>query len=450
MATDQQTVRIATRTSRLALWQAETVKALLERSGHACELVLIESTGDMHLTQPIYAMGISGVFTKQLDIALLDGTADIAVHSLKDVPTQMAQGLTLTATLERGAYQDIAIIKDKKILNPDHGPAVIATSSLRRRAQWLAKYPAHTTAPIRGNVQTRLRKFEENKDVSGVIFAKAGLERLDLLPSYAAAKAPFGGLGAAIVLDWMIPAPAQGIVGIVCRDNDEATKQKCAEINNQDAFIAGYIERQFLRTLLGGCSVPISALAVTDGDKIKFIGAIHSFDGKRYFIGFSVPHFIPYSLDSKWKLQSSAAIAHQYKQYLLTAGYVFGRDASIVKFRPSFLMTSQTGLVSNIPDFDFNAGLLFIDRIWLIGGVTTGSEANSILNPDQSLKKFNLEGVIIMVQAKITPQLSVGYGYHYSISPLKAYETGTHEIMVGYQFWYDKKRFVTPRYVKYF
>ena len=172
--------------------------------------------------------------------------------------------------------------------------------------------------------------------------------------------------------------------------------------------------------------------------------------GKRYFIGFSVPHFIPYSLDSKWKLQSSAAIAHQYKQYLLTAGYVFGRDASIVKFRPSFLMTSQTGLVSNIPDFDFNAGLLFIDRIWLIGGVTTGSEANSILNPDQSLKKFNLEGVIIMVQAKITPQLSVGYGYHYSISPLKAYETGTHEIMVGYQFWYDKKRFVTPRYVKYF
>ena len=117
-----------------------------------------------------------------------------------------------------------------------------------------------------------------------MIFAKAGLERLDLLPSYAAAKAPFGGLGAAIVLDWMIPAPAQGIVGIVCRDNDEATKQKCAEINNQDAFIAGYIERQFLRTLLGGCSVPISALAVTDGDKIKFKGAIHSFDGNRYFI----------------------------------------------------------------------------------------------------------------------------------------------------------------------
>jgi hydroxymethylbilane synthase len=272
MKTNQQTLRIATRTSKLALWQAETVKDHLERSGHTCSLVLIESTGDMHLTQPIYAMGISGVFTKQLDIALLDGTADIAVHSLKDVPTQMAQGLTLATTLERGPYQDIAIIKDEKILDLNSGPAVIATSSLRRRAQWLAKYPNHTTAPIRGNVQTRLRKFEENKELSAVIFAKAGLERLGLLPADA------------VVLDWMIPAPAQGIIGIVCRENDEATKEKCAAINHQDSFIAGHIERQFLRALLGGCSVPISALAVMEGDKIKFKGAMHSFDGSRYFI----------------------------------------------------------------------------------------------------------------------------------------------------------------------
>ena len=174
--------------------------------------------------------------------------------------------------------------------------------------------------------------------------------------------------------------------------------------------------------------------------------------GKRYFIGFSVPHLVPYSLNHQGKLETSSAVAHQYNQYLVTAGYVFGKEASIVKVRPSFLMTNQTGLISNIPDFDFNLGLLFIDRIWLIGGVTTGSEANNILHPDSTskLRKFGLEGAIIMIQAKITPQLSVGYGYHYSISPLRAYETGTHEIMVGYQFWYDKKRFVTPRYVKYF
>ena len=272
MATNQQTIRIATRTSKLALWQAETVKDHLEKLGHPCELVLIESTGDMQLTQPIYAMGISGVFTKQLDTALLGGIADIAVHSLKDVPTQMAQGLVLAATLERGAYQDIAIIKDKKILDRNNEHAVIATSSLRRRAQWLAKYPAHTTAPIRGNVQTRLRKFAENDEMAGVIFAKAGLERLGLLPADA------------IVLDWMIPAPAQGIVGIVCRNDDTAILEKCELINHQDSFTVGHIEREFLRTLMGGCSVPISALAVTEGERIKFKGAMHSFDGSRFHI----------------------------------------------------------------------------------------------------------------------------------------------------------------------
>ena len=272
MATNQQTIRIATRTSKLALWQAETVKHDLEKLGHPCELVLIESTGDMQLTQPIYAMGISGVFTKQLDTALLGGIADIAVHSLKDVPTQMAQGLVLAATLERGAYQDIAIIKDKKILGRKNEHAVIATSSLRRRAQWLAKNPAHTTAPIRGNVQTRLRKFAENDEMAGVIFAKAGLERLDLLPADA------------IVLDWMIPAPAQGIVGIVCRNDDTSILEKCELINHQNSFTVGHIERQFLRTLMGGCSVPISALAVIEGERIKFKGAMHSFDGSIFYI----------------------------------------------------------------------------------------------------------------------------------------------------------------------
>jgi type IX secretion system PorP/SprF family membrane protein len=197
-------------------------------------------------------------------------------------------------------------------------------------------------------------------------------------------------------------------------------------------------------------SVFDQAFSVNQNLWLPNIGAgIYAY-GKRYFIGFSVPHILPYSLSHQWKLETSSALSHQYNQYLVTAGYVFGKDASIVKFRPSVLVTNQSGLISNIPDFDFNAGLLFIDRIWLIGGVTTGSEANNILNPLSNLKTFSVEGVIIMVQAKITPQLSVGYGYHYSISPLRAYETGTHEIMAGYQFGYNKKRFVTPRYVKYF
>ena len=180
-------------------------------------------------------------------------------------------------------------------------------------------------------------------------------------------------------------------------------------------------------------------------------GGIYAY-GKRYYVGFSVPHLLPFSLSHKWKLETSDALAHQYNQYMLTGGYVFGKDASIVKFRPSVLITYQTGLISDIPNFDFNAGLLFIDRIWLIGGVTTGSEANNIVNPvpNADMKKFGVEGVIIMLQAKLTRQLSAGYGYHYSVSPIRTYETGTHEFMLAYQFWYDKNRFVTPRYVKYF
>src|ERR1043165_484915 len=206
---NKNTVRIATRSSPLALWQANSVKHKLEAIGINCELVLIESTGDQQQTQPLYAMGISGIFTKQLDTALLNNQADIAVHSLKDVPTLLAENLFLAAVLERGAHEDVALVKNESILHKAGQPAVIATSSLRRSAQWLAKYPNHKTVPIRGNVQTRLRKFEEANDIDAIIFAKAGLERLGLLPAYAQ------------VLDWMLPAPAQGTIGIVCRKDDK-------------------------------------------------------------------------------------------------------------------------------------------------------------------------------------------------------------------------------------
>lgn len=254
----------------MALWQAEEVGRSLDARGIRSVIVPIESTGDLQLTQPIYAMGVSGVFTKQLDIALLEGKADIAVHSLKDVPTQIAQGLKLISVLKRGAHQDVALIKNNKVLNPDQ-PATIATSSLRRRAQWLSRYPSHTTTPIRGNVQTRLKKFAEDEQMSGVIFAKAGLERLGLLTEDA------------IVLDWMIPAPAQGIVGIVCREDDTTSSDICASINHEESFMAGYAERQFLSTLMGGCSVPISAYATVSAGQIGFTGAIHSFEGDRYY-----------------------------------------------------------------------------------------------------------------------------------------------------------------------
>jgi hydroxymethylbilane synthase len=262
-------IKIATRSSPLALWQANAVKQQLEAKGNVCELVLIESTGDMQLTQPIYQMGITGVFTKQLDIALINNQADIAVHSLKDVPTQLAGNTFLAAVLERGAHEDIVIVKNKALLADYGATAIIATSSLRRRAQWLARYKKHTQVPIRGNVQTRLRKFAE-ENIDAVIFAKAGLERLDLLTDNC------------ITLDWMLPAPAQGIIGIVCRDDDHAMKETCAAVNHRESFIAGHVEREFLRNLHGGCSVPISALAQVNGNELAFKGAIHGYDGSRY------------------------------------------------------------------------------------------------------------------------------------------------------------------------
>ena len=176
--------------------------------------------------------------------------------------------------------------------------------------------------------------------------------------------------------------------------------------------------------------------------------------GKKYFVRLSSPHLIPFSLQKAGKIATGSTVAHQYNNILLTAGYVFGKESNIVKFRPSFLMNYQKGTISSVPDFYLDLGLLFIDRIWLIGGIKTGALANDNVNTtnvsDVKLKAVNVEGIIGMVKAKVTPQLSVGYAYHYSFSQLHNYETGTHEIMVGYEFWYNKKRFVTPRFIKYF
>jgi len=167
--------------------------------------------------------------------------------------------------------------------------------------------------------------------------------------------------------------------------------------------------------------------------------------GKRYFIGFSVPHLVPFSLDNKWEVATGSGVAHQYNKYLVTAGYLIGKEASIVKFRPSILLKAQQGPNYNMPDLSINLGLLFIDRIWLIAGVNTGSTT-----VNGAPQVFGASGIVGIIQAKLTPQLGVGYSYEYSLSKISAYETGTHEIMVNYLFWYNKKRFVTPRYVKYF
>src|ERR1700761_4102999 len=178
----QKMIRIGTRESQLAVWQANQVKDLLEEQGFGAELVFIKSEGDIDLKTPLYEMGVQGIFTRSLDSALLAHTIDIAVHSMKDVPTQMAMGLSQAAVLKRGPVHDLLVYKgDGDFLTRKDTPANIATSSIRRKAQWLHKYPRHLIYDIRGNVNTRLKKLAEER-WDGAIFAQAGLERIQLRP----------------------------------------------------------------------------------------------------------------------------------------------------------------------------------------------------------------------------------------------------------------------------
>ncbi|MES2477696.1 MAG: hydroxymethylbilane synthase [Bacteroidota bacterium] len=259
----QQPIRIGTRDSKLALWQAHTVQALLEKHGATTELVPVKSEGDLDLITPLYAMGVQGVFTKGLDAFLLSNKIDIAVHSLKDVPTQLAQGLAQAAVLPRASYKDLFVPHPQ---STTFGSAKIATGSIRRKAQWLNQYPGSIIENLRGNVQTRIRKLEES-DWDGAIFAAAGLDRMEMRPDNA------------IELDWMLPAPAQGAVMVACRAESTDLLELCSKFNNEPTALCVQIERDFLRTLMGGCSTPISALAEIINGEMHFKGNILSIDG---------------------------------------------------------------------------------------------------------------------------------------------------------------------------
>jgi hydroxymethylbilane synthase len=261
-------IRIGTRESQLAVWQATRVQELLAQHGARSELVYIKSEGDIDLKTPLYEIGVQGIFTRSLDIALLNDRIDIAVHSQKDIPTQLPQGIVTCAVLKRHSHKDLLVYKgDVPALLTQDAPLTIATSSIRRRAQWLNKYPHHQLENLRGNVNTRLKKLEES-DWHGAIFAAAGLERINLRPAQS------------IELDWMLPAPAQGAIAVVCRENDKVVQEACQPLNDEHTALCTKIERDFLRALLGGCSTPISALAQAEDNRIFFQGNILSPDGK--------------------------------------------------------------------------------------------------------------------------------------------------------------------------
>ena len=298
----QTVLRIGTRDSQLAVWQATLVQNLLKEAGVASELVFIKSEGDLDTVTPLYALGVQGVFTKTLDTALLNNRIDIAVHSMKDVPTQLAQGIQQAAVLKRASHKDIFVAHPEAALlsgysetthaqtslNHDdnnqreftlssvlkrgeaipQGEWTIATGSIRRIAQWLNRYPNHKVENLRGNVNTRLRKLKES-NWQGAIFAAAGLERINLRP------------GSAIDLDWMLPAPAQGAIIIVCREGDAYAFESSRLLNDEVTALCTRVERDFLSALMGGCSTPISAFAeVKSNGTVYFKGNMVTPDGK--------------------------------------------------------------------------------------------------------------------------------------------------------------------------
>lgn len=263
----EKVIRIGTRDSELALWQAHTVEKKLNDLGYKTAIIAVKSEGDLLLDKPLYELGITGIFTKTLDVAMINGQIDIAVHSMKDVPTALPIGIVQAAVLARANELDILVHKG----NTDflEGSATIATGSLRRQAQWLNRYPNHNVVDLRGNVNTRMQKLQDN-DWSGAVFAAAGLERINLKPENS------------IDLDWMIPAPAQGAMVVVAMQDDEFCKNAVAELNDLETEICTYIERQFLKKLEGGCTAPIGAFAKFNeaDDTISFKGILLSIDGK--------------------------------------------------------------------------------------------------------------------------------------------------------------------------
>jgi hydroxymethylbilane synthase len=265
-------LRIGTRGSPLALWQARHVADLLRplAAPRPVELVEIETAGDRLRDRALSQIGGDGVFTKEIQRALLAGVVEVAVHSLKDLPTTFVAGLTLAAVPQRGPSGDVFVSHKHKRFDDLPQGAIVGTSSLRRRSQALHRRPDLALVNLRGNVETRLRKLDE-QNLDAIILAEAGLQRL--------------GLGSAIteLLDpeWMLPAVGQGALGLECRSDDTITLGLLDQLNHVPTRQAVLAERALLRGLGGGCLVPIGASARVEGESLRLRGAVLSPDGTR-------------------------------------------------------------------------------------------------------------------------------------------------------------------------
>ena len=269
-------VIIATRGSKLALWQAEHVRERLVKrhAGLEVELLVLKTKGDIILDVPLAKVGGKGLFVKEIEDALLSGTADIAVHSMKDVPMVLPEGLILGAVPEREVCNDLFLSEHHATLADLPSGAVLGTSSLRRQAQVLAMRPDLTVSMLRGNVETRLRKMKEGQ-YDAIILARAGVKRL--------------GLGATFQQDLtppdFLPAVGQGALGVEMREDRQDVRELLSFMEDEPTRLCVMAERSFLRRLDGGCQVPIAAHAVLEEGELSLQALVAGTDGKTVIRG---------------------------------------------------------------------------------------------------------------------------------------------------------------------
>lgn len=269
------TVHIGTRASKLALWQSRHVQSLLQKlhPDIQFEIVTIKTTGDNILDVALAKIGDKGLFTKQIETALLSNEIDFAVHSLKDLPTELEPGLDIGAILEREDPRDALVSKSGASFMELPPGSVIGTGSLRRRAQIKTARPDIDLEEIRGNVDTRLRKLDESDTLSAIILAGAGLRRMGL--QYRITQL--------ISSEIMLPAVGQGALAVEIRKDDENIIDLIKPLEHEPSRLATVAERAFLKELEGGCQVPIGAWGILKQGRLQFEGMVSSLDGKKQF-----------------------------------------------------------------------------------------------------------------------------------------------------------------------
>jgi hydroxymethylbilane synthase len=272
-------LRVGTRGSALARWQTDRVRERLERAGYVTERIEIRTTGDEVQHVPLSQIGSRALFTRQIDDAMLEGRIDLAVHSLKDLPTTLPAGIALVAVAEREDPRDALVGRGPLTWGDVRHGAVLATSSLRRRAQLLHLRPDLVVRDVRGNVDTRLAKLQANAEWTGILLAVAGLVRLGLGDR----------IGERLPPELMLPAPGQGALAVTARAGDAASAAAAAAVHHPATAVAVAAERAFLRTLEGGCQVPVAALAERSaGGQLRLQGRVISLGGERAVEGSEV------------------------------------------------------------------------------------------------------------------------------------------------------------------